>query len=230
MRAPKNYVNINCKIEKEITDKLEEIKNSTGLSKTKIIEDAIDLYYKQHEKSKSHQNGLFEITYPDYFRIEDSFRKYLSVYFSKETEYNKDTIYVVFETFMQTWSNKAGGGYNGGFAPSALKYEYTTIAKAEISSTVTVYGVFFDNNIGYFVNTTNNKKADKFLTDISAHAVCGTMFAKDKYHAVIVNERENAFKTDKAAKIIETVEKHLKTKNEAEYVLYDNIYSIINGD
>lgn len=47
----KSYRIVNCKIDKEMYDKLVEICERTGLSKTKAIERAIKLYHEEFEKT-----------------------------------------------------------------------------------------------------------------------------------------------------------------------------------
>lgn len=47
----KEHVVVNCKIDKEMYDKLVEICNKTGLSKTKAIERAIKVYADEYEKT-----------------------------------------------------------------------------------------------------------------------------------------------------------------------------------
>ena len=47
----KEYVIINCKIDKKMYDKLIKICDDTGLSKTKAIERAIKVYADEFEKT-----------------------------------------------------------------------------------------------------------------------------------------------------------------------------------
>lgn len=52
MPMPKKESNtINCKIDKEIYEKLVKICDDTGLSKTKAIERAIKIYYEEYAKT-----------------------------------------------------------------------------------------------------------------------------------------------------------------------------------
>jgi len=50
-RQKKEYKNLNCKIEKEISDRLEKFTEETGVSKTKAVERALKMYLESFDKT-----------------------------------------------------------------------------------------------------------------------------------------------------------------------------------
>lgn len=50
-RKTKDYKNLNCKIEKTVSDLLEQFVESTGLSKTATVENALKMYIKNYNKT-----------------------------------------------------------------------------------------------------------------------------------------------------------------------------------
>lgn len=51
MREQKAYKNINCKIEKSVSDMLEKFVKKTGLSKTTTVEKALTEYIEKYNKT-----------------------------------------------------------------------------------------------------------------------------------------------------------------------------------
>ena len=50
-RASKEYKNLNCKVDKEVSDKLENFIEDTGLSKTATVEKALKMYIEHYKKT-----------------------------------------------------------------------------------------------------------------------------------------------------------------------------------
>jgi len=50
-RYNKDYKNLNCKIEKQISDMLEQFIAETGLSKTVTVEKALKTYIEQYKRT-----------------------------------------------------------------------------------------------------------------------------------------------------------------------------------
>ncbi len=50
-RASKEYKNLNCKIDKEVSDKLEKFIEETKLSKTATVEKALMMYIEHYKKT-----------------------------------------------------------------------------------------------------------------------------------------------------------------------------------
>ena len=50
-RPKKDFEPINCKIEREIAEKLEKMCEDTGLSKTKVVEKALIKYIEEYNKT-----------------------------------------------------------------------------------------------------------------------------------------------------------------------------------
>ena len=54
-RASKEYKNLNCKIDKEVSDKLEKFIEETKLSKTATVEKALMMYIEHYKKTGKYQ-------------------------------------------------------------------------------------------------------------------------------------------------------------------------------
>ena len=50
-KQKKNFVPVNAKIEKEVADKLSELCEETGLSKTAVIENAVEMFFDYYKKT-----------------------------------------------------------------------------------------------------------------------------------------------------------------------------------
>lgn len=51
MRESKDYKVLNCKIEKNVADKLDEVCQKTSFSKTAVTERALQMYYEHYRKT-----------------------------------------------------------------------------------------------------------------------------------------------------------------------------------
>ena len=51
IRESKDYKVLNCKLEKNVADKLEEVCQKTSLSKTAVTERSIQMYYEHYKKT-----------------------------------------------------------------------------------------------------------------------------------------------------------------------------------
>lgn len=50
-RASKEYKNLNCKVDKEVSDLFEKFIADTGLSKTATVEKALKMYIEHYKKT-----------------------------------------------------------------------------------------------------------------------------------------------------------------------------------